>query len=125
MGMAKEEVQPLPETLEFLRLLEGEVKSVIRGLAATGIGNERLILAEYTSVKSCFAACWPSSDYSRFLDANIGEDLRHSEILADVASILIAQGANGEEYYAAARQSVDSRVRYYDQLASRVAGLDS
>jgi hypothetical protein len=116
MGIEKADVQPLAETVEFLDALDEEVKSPISGLAATGIGNERLILPEYTAVKNCFAACWPNSEYVRFLDANIGEDMRHSEILADVAAALIAQGADSQEYYDAARRSVDSRVRYYDRL---------
>jgi len=121
MGMAKNEVQPVEETLEFLDLLNQEVESSIRGLAATGIGNERLILPEYSAVKSCFATCWPSTNYAKFLDANIGEDMRHSELLADVASVLIRHGADADLYYDAARRSVDSRVRYYDRLLIRVA----
>lgn len=117
MNIDKADVEPLQETVEFLDFLDQEVRSPITGLAATGIGNERLILPEYSAVKASFAACWPNSEYARFLDANIGEDLRHSEILADVANVLINQGADAQTYFDAARRSVDARVRYYDQLA--------
>ncbi|MFD3473033.1 hypothetical protein ACFWWM_43340 [Streptomyces sp. NPDC058682] len=120
MGIEKKEVQPLSETVEFIGVLDREVGSVIGGLAAAGIGNERLILGEYSAVKLCFEACWPNSKYARFLDANITEDFQHSDLLADVASILIEQGASPVEYYNAAMRSVDARVKFYDRLANRI-----
>jgi len=97
MNLRREEVQPVAETLEFLATLDKETESILAGLAATGIGNERLILGEYGEIKKCFEECWPQSDYSRFLDANIGEDLRHSEMLCDVASSIIEQHGRAED----------------------------
>lgn len=123
MNIAKDEVHPLPETLDFLAALDDEVISPLAGLAATGIGNERLILPEYAAVKSCFNACQPNCDYARFLDANIGEDMSHSEILADVASSLIRNDIDADQYYDAALRSVDARIHYYDRLTHRARNL--
>jgi hypothetical protein len=119
MAIRPHDVQPLDETIDFLEYLTDAVSDPIVGLAVIGVGNERLILPEYGAAKQSFAKCWPDSKYLDFLDANIHEDVHHSQLLADVASALIAEGEDPDKYYAAAVASVDQRVTYYDRLRLR------
>jgi pyrroloquinoline quinone (PQQ) biosynthesis protein C len=120
IGLAPASVQILAETEEFLAALETKAREPLTGVAAVGVGNERLILPEYAAVKRCFDACWPGSEYRAFLDANINDDLRHSELLADVGTIMIDNGADPQSYLRAAIESVDDRYHYYDRLLERV-----
>ncbi len=123
MEMRPDDVRPLPETVDFLAQLHTDVANTLTGLAATGIGNERLILSEYTAIKKSFANCWSGAEYEPFLNANICEDMAHSEILSDVASSLIITGSDAALYYDSAVRNVQSRVTYYDRLAERVRSL--
>jgi Iron-containing redox enzyme len=116
MGISRRDVHALPMTDEFLRDLRSTCADPLRGVAAIGVGNERLIIPEYNAVKSAFAAAFPTSAYEPFLDANISEDGHHARLLQEVAACLIAEGGDPVAYLEAARLSVDSRVTYYDRL---------
>lgn len=123
MQMQQNAIWPCEETQEFLERLHADIETPLTGLAAAGVGNERLILSEYTAIKASFSNGWKSADYEPFLNANIGEDLMHSEILSDVAASLIANDEDAELYYDAAVRSVRSRITYYDHLAERARRL--
>ena len=121
IGLRWADVHVLPETELFLARLQSWRGHPLAALAALGVGNERLILSEYGAVKSCFDACWRDSDYRSFLDANIHEDLRHSELLAAIGAALIASESDAAAYYDAAVRSVRSRIEFYDGLVERVS----
>lgn len=123
MGIPRRDVQPLPMTDDFLRDLRSKCEDPLQGVAAIGVGNERLILPEYTAVKAAFAAGFPSCVYEPFLDANISEDVQHARLMQDLAAGLIAQGRDPLSYLEAARLSVDARITYYDRLLEWIAPL--
>lgn len=108
MGIRSQDIVVLPETADFLSELEAECADALTGVAAIGMGNERLLIPEYGAVKHAFAQCWPTCSYNDFLDANILEDERHSEVICKVAGILIHDGGDPWAYLHAAQRAVDS-----------------
>lgn len=121
MGISPQHVRPRQETLRFLAVLAEECLGGLTGIAAIAIGNERLVVPEYSAVKRSFASAWPSSEYEAFLDANIYEDERHARLLAEVAALMISKGGSPDAFLAAAKRSVDARIEYYDSLSASVA----
>jgi len=119
LSIPTSDVYPYPETIGFLQGLSDDCKNPIEAVAAIGVGNERLIIPEYDAIKRCFAACCPDADYRPFLDANINEDVVHSDLLYDVASCLIMGGASPKTYIDAAVRGVDRRYQYFDRLYDR------
>ena len=113
VGLDVAAVQPLEATLTFLEALARTCERIPRALGALGVGNERMLLTEYTAVESCFDAALPTAEYKAFLRANVNEDETHCAIVEAVASAI---AADGEEYYDGARLGVAARVRYYDDL---------
>lgn len=123
MNIPSESIQPYPETDEFLDILRQECYDPLRGIAALGVGNERLLIPEYGAVKNAFAQGWPTCKYQAFLDANIEADKRHSELMSEAAVALIAQGAEPSSYLDAAIHAIDARYEFYNKLLSRVKQL--
>jgi hypothetical protein len=121
MGIGPREVRPMDETLAFLDVIEQDCETVLGGVASLGVGNEHLIIPEYTAVGACFERSCPDIDASIFLNANIEEDLRHSQLLRDLGAALIEAGADPDLYLLAGRRSVDARLEYYDRLVDRVS----
>ncbi|KAF0246870.1 MAG: hypothetical protein FD180_229 [Planctomycetota bacterium] len=122
MGIAMDAVKPAGPTLRFIRRLVEASAKPLSGVAAIGVGNERLIIPEYTAIKKCFAKCAPIVNYDEFLDANLSEDVGHSQLCYELASAMIAMGASVEEYRKAAIASVDSRIAYFDELLLLASG---
>lgn len=119
LAMNSHNIRPLEETQEFLDLLFKECEDPLKGVGALGMGNERLLLPEYGALRKAFERCWPECEYEGFLDANLRADAEHARMLGVVASALIEGGGNAESYLAAAKRSVDSRLRYHDKLLAR------
>lgn len=120
LGVDSEAVSPLPETIAFLECIAMDCYAPLPGVAAIGLGNERLIIPEYTAVKRSFAQAAPETTYEEFLNANINEDVRHSALLREVAAVLIDSGADPNEYLSAGKRAVDARIGYYDRLVERI-----
>lgn len=115
------EIRALPETSRFLNeLAEQCAGSTIRAVGALGVGNELLLLPEYSAIRRAFESAWPECDYAPFLDANIAEDKLHSELMADVGQALIDTGEDPQEFLEGAVAAVKSRLLYYDALAKRL-----
>jgi hypothetical protein len=121
LGLGASDVRPLPATLRFLQVLSDTTDTLLSALGALGVGNERILIPEYSAVRSCFNACYPEADYKGFLEANISEDTEHSAIIQRIASALITSGANPQNYVDGAKQAVDARVAYYDELVSIIS----
>lgn len=121
MGIPPSAVIPFEETEQFLAELYSDCCSdTLSGVAAIGVGNERLLIPEYTAVRAAFATGYPTADYATFLDANINEDREHAALMNEVAAILIADGADPDVYLDRARHAVDCRIQFYDKLLDRV-----
>lgn len=120
MDISRDEVVPLPETLDFLRVLEEECMTPLRGVAALGVGNEKMIPEEYEAVMRSFEACLPDARFRAFLMANIVEDSQHASLLARVGTGLINQGHDPALYLTGAKAAVDSRFEYYDRILQRI-----
>jgi pyrroloquinoline quinone (PQQ) biosynthesis protein C len=120
IGLKVEEIMPLPCTTKFLKVLSDSTDNLLTALGALAVGNERMLVPEYTAVKACFAAAWPESAYYGFLDANICEDVAHAQIAESVASSLIRSDEDAECFYRGAAAGVDARIAYYDELQEYV-----
>jgi hypothetical protein len=110
------EVVPLPPTLDFLGVLADSATNVMMALGALGVGNERMLIPEYSAVRRCFDQCFPEADYEGFLMANISEDSEHSAIIEQMANTLINSGMDPDDYLRGAIRGVDARITYYDTL---------
>jgi hypothetical protein len=117
-----EAVKPFDETLTFLRILEEACESPLRGIGALGVGNERLLIPEYTAVRQTFFACIPDFKMDDFFVANISEDWEHYRLMMGAAAALIAMGHNPDDFLESAKRSVDSRYEFYDALLARIKG---
>jgi hypothetical protein len=123
-GIPTDDVVELPETAAFLEELHRECSgSPTRAVGALGVGNERLVVWEYSAVKKAFMNAWPGVGAEEFLDANIEEDSRHSALMLDAADGLINSSHDADEFYEGASSAVASRLRYYDALDERLARL--
>jgi hypothetical protein len=114
------QVSPAEPTRMFIRRLASHIDTLLNMLAYIGVGNERLIIPEYTAVKKCFAAQWPESRYKLFLDANLNEDISHSQLCYLLASMVIKSERDAESFRSAAIASIDSRFEYFDGLQALV-----
>lgn len=121
MELQENEITPFAETEEFLQIMYEECSRPLSGIAALGIGNERLLVPEYTAVKQTFEHCWPEAAYKGFLNANIQEDINHSKLMREIAGELISKGGLADEYLNGASRSVDARYTFYDKLLARVS----
>jgi hypothetical protein len=116
MNIAMDEVTPARATRSLIKRLAESTNHPLTAVAWIGVGNERLIIPEYTAIKSCFEHCLPNVNYREFLDANLNEDIGHSRLCYEVASALIALGADADHFRREAIASVDSRIQYFDEL---------
>jgi hypothetical protein len=110
------QIAPAEPTRMFIRRLTSHIDTPLNMLAYIGVGNERLIIPEYTAVKKCFSEQWPESRYKLFLDANLDEDISHSQLCYLLASMLIQSVQDAESFKSAAIASIDSRFEYFDGL---------
>jgi hypothetical protein len=116
LSLRPADVVPLPPTLKFLQVLADSTVDSLRALGAFGVGNELMLIPEYTAVKMCFEQCYPEAAYRDFLMANIEEDTEHVRIVERLAVSLMATGADPAEYVIGAELGVNARVTYYDEL---------
>jgi hypothetical protein len=116
IDLAEASVAPTPAAVDFLSKLAAASERPVTAIAAIGTGNERLIIPEYAAIKRCFSAVWPDALHEPFLNANINEDTLHSKLCYEIATAMIAMGADALEYRDAAIQSVENRIHYFDQL---------
>ncbi len=122
VGIPPDEVIELPETAVFLEELRKECSgSLPRAVGALGVGNERLVVWEYSAVKRAFMNAWPGAGAGEFLDANIEEDTRHSALMLQAADGLIDSSRDADEFYEGAVSAVASRLRYYDAMEERLS----
>lgn len=120
VGLAPTEIEVLPETRVFLdELAEQCAGSMLRAVGALGVGNERLLVPEYSAVRRAFEKVWPDCEFEDFLDANIDEDRYHSALMARVGTGFIGDGGDPEDFFDGARAAIESRLRYYDALCAR------
>ena len=116
MDIAMDEVRPAPATLALIKRLAESTNHPLKAVAWIGVGNERLIIPEYSAIKLCFEHCLPKVNYREFLDANLNEDMGHSRLCYEVASALISLGADPDHFRQEAMASIDSRIQYFDEL---------
>ena len=120
LDLKPSDVQPLPPTVKFLQALADSTSDVLRALGAFGVGNELMLIPEYTAVKKCFEQCYPEAAYLDFLSANIEEDTEHVRIVERLAASLMATGSDPREYVIGAELGVGARVTYYDEIIDYV-----
>lgn len=120
VDLPRERVSPLEPTMRFISRLTASLADQLTAVAYIGVGNERLIDPEYTAIERCFRSLIPNGDFGPFLHANLNEDIRHSHLCYELASIMIRTEKDAKKYLKAARQSIASRVRYFDELQSTV-----
>jgi Iron-containing redox enzyme len=116
VGLSDSSVHPHEATVAFIDRLCGFLHSPLAAIAGIGVGNERLIEPEYAAVKLCFDRAFPAASFRPFLDANLNEDLIHSRLCYEAASVLINTPEDAARFFEYAKESVDSRVRYFDEL---------
>ncbi|WP_155372680.1 iron-containing redox enzyme family protein [Catellatospora vulcania] len=122
LNISPEEVRPMPPTVRFVERLVHFLDDPLTAVAAIGVGNERLIIPEYTAVRKCFSNLLPNAVFQPFLDANTTEDIVHSRLCYEAASRMIAlsNGNSRKLYLEAGKSSIDSRVKYFDELAEMI-----
>lgn len=109
-------IVPLPFTLAFAQLLTDCTKSLLYAFGVLGIGNEALLVPEYTAVERAFSCHYPSEVYRRFLRANIEEDKSHANLFEIAATCIMKSEADQQSYIQGARDGVSTRISYYDFL---------
>lgn len=120
LGIATEKIKPAQCTINFLAMLAKSVADPWFGLAALGVGNERMLIPEYTAVKKAFVSMAPDATYADFLDANITEDVSHNAILQEIAASLISTEMEFSRYHQGAIEGVRARLTYYDELLDMI-----
>lgn len=119
MGLAPEEAVELRGTAWFRETLRDHCsRSDVAAVGALGVGNEALLVPEYGRMLTVFESTWPEVNASHFLDANIREDATHAQLMEQLASVLLYEGASENEYLVAANAAVRARIEYYDMLAT-------
>jgi hypothetical protein len=116
IALPKERVSPEQPTARFIDRLQESLFDPLRAVAAIGIGNERMIIPEYAAIKTCFAKVYPRSDFLPFLDANLNEDVHHTNLCYRAAASLMTSDLDASSFVEAAKASAISRVRYFDEL---------
>lgn len=113
-------VSPAHCTVKFLTYLRSTLGNVFRALGALGVGNERMLIPEYTAVMQAFERQFPGhrDEFKPFLFANIHEDKAHSEALQDLAGKLVRNQNDYDEYISGVEGGVRARMSYYDELVA-------
>jgi pyrroloquinoline quinone (PQQ) biosynthesis protein C len=121
VGLEPKEILPFEETLLFLEEIgEACEASTLSAVGVLGMGSERLLVPEYTAIRTSFEQGWPDCDFKRFLNANIEEDVAHASLMELVAASLIEVGGNPDDFVDGARVGVSARMRYYSSLLERL-----
>ncbi|WP_433607897.1 iron-containing redox enzyme family protein [Dactylosporangium sp. CA-139114] len=119
MGIVEDDMRLAPPTQRFLEAIARSMTSTLSALGSLGVGNERMLVPEYSAVEKAFDQAWPDAGHRAFLRANIEEDTEHSAIISRIASTMISmQPETASQYSSGAKSGVDARMRYYDELTS-------
>lgn len=116
LGVDKKPIVPTSALLEFVGTLERTTSNPMLALGALGIGNELMLLSEYSAIQSCFEALTPEAKFAEFLKGNISEDEVHTKLIEDAAVALRNAGFNSDDFLKGAALGVSARVKYYDTL---------
>lgn len=81
-----------------------------------------MLVPEYVAVESLFSELYPREMYRPFLRANIEEDRAHSALMDVAATASFDSNEDRTEFLLGAREGVDARVRYYDDLLTMIGG---
>lgn len=114
------DIRPTQAIIDFITVLSASTENPMYGLGVLGIGNELMLLAEYTAVEACFDSACPEADYKSFLRANIAEDEVHSRLIGDAAASLANLGFDSNDFLRGAKDGVQARVSYYDSLLNEI-----
>src|SRR6266446_6156569 len=80
-------VRRLEPTKRYLRILENLCShGPLQALGAIGVGNELLLVSEYTAARESYISSFSRKDGADFFDANISADTHHYEVCAAAAS---------------------------------------
>ena len=120
LNIEAKDIKPTQAIKDFIKVLADSAENPMYGLGVLGIGNELMLLAEYTAVESCFDVACPDADYKDFLHANIEEDEVHSRLIGDAAASLAAKGFDSNDFLRGAKVGVQARVSYYDSLLNEI-----
>jgi hypothetical protein len=121
IGVKTHTIAPSAAVLQFVSVLEHQCGQAMRGIGALAVGNERMLIPEYTAVRACFESVYPNADFAPFLDANIDEDREHTMLLERVAAGLVGFGHAPSDFLRGAQEGVDARVQYYDALLRMIS----
>jgi Iron-containing redox enzyme len=116
LGLDQHPIVPTPALLEFVSTLERTISNPMLALGALGIGNELMLLSEYSAIHRCFEALTPEAKFSKFLNGNIKEDECHTKLIEDAAVALRNSGFDSDDFLAGAALGVSARVKYYDAI---------
>lgn len=116
IGVDKHPIVPTPALLEFVHILEGTISNPMLALGALGIGNELMLVSEYSAIRRCFETLVPEAKFADFLEGNISEDVAHTKLIEDAAVALRNAGFDSADFLKGARLGVSARVKYYDAL---------
>jgi hypothetical protein len=118
-------VKPEQFTIDFIETLFSETKSTAYRLGLLGIGNEALLIPEYTAVRDVFALHYDRKLFRPFLTANIEEDSQHASLMETAARFVCKSQSDWEEFILGGRDGVNARIQYYDALVAHSKGLTS
>jgi len=116
LGSRLDHIRPLAGTVEFVGDMERATLDPMFGAGFLGIGNEKMLIPEYTAAAKCFEGVSPDSAHAAFLSANIEEDVGHSMMIERAVRALASLGYDPQIFLDGARHGVDARVRYFDRL---------
>jgi hypothetical protein len=116
IGIDPNSVVPLPMTVAFANALEGCVKEIPYALGFLGVGNEAMLVPEYTAIEAAFSRHYPRDVYRPFLRANIEEDINHKNLMEIAAANCINNPHESELYINGARDGINARIKYYNDL---------
>lgn len=120
IGINLREVKISDPVADFIAVLDGAAHEPMRALGIIGVGNEMMLQGEYQAIGACFDVHFPSGSHHAFLQANIREDISHTQLIAQAASALGRMGHPTDEFVVGAREGVAARIAYYDSLLREI-----
>lgn len=120
LGIGGAPIVPTRAVREFVQTLEKVACNPMLALGALGIGNELMLISEYTAIERCFDRLFPEAKYQAFLRGNINEDEVHTQLIQRAAVALVSMGEDSRKFVEGARLGVEARVAYYDALLSEL-----
>jgi Iron-containing redox enzyme len=117
VGIKPSEIKPLSPTIDFISRLKSYCSTSLGAIAAIGVGNERMIIPEYTVILESFGNIYPDAEFAPFLNANLDEDIYHAELAYKAASSLIISDDLENEFINVSISSIRSRMTYFDELS--------